>query len=102
MKSGADNLRLFARGDRVVDRFRAARDGDVGCRFGVAIDRLVSLLAERRHVLAIDRRDARQLFGERDGRLERLIIHLIRRGRTTLPPIHTVMPTVVFSRARSW
>src|SRR5687768_8672253 len=56
MKSGADNLRLFARGNRVVDRFRAARNGDVGRRFGVAVDRLVSLFAERRHVLAINRR----------------------------------------------
>jgi hypothetical protein len=40
------------------------------------------LRAERRHVLTIDWRNARQLLGQRNRSFERLVVDLVRRRRS--------------------
>src|ERR1700754_172853 len=55
VKTRANDFRFFTRSNHIVDCLCARGDGNVRRRFRVAIHRLVSLLTQRRYVLAIDR-----------------------------------------------
>src|SRR5262245_27381423 len=82
MKAGADDAFPFTSADDLVDRSRSLRQGNVHRRLNVSAGGWVGLPAKGRKIFAIDRRDARQLFGLCDRHFERGVVELVCRRRT--------------------
>src|SRR5687767_5785194 len=81
MKPGADDLVLLHLGEDLADAAGAVRQRRIRRRFDVPVCRLVSLLAETRHVLTIDRRGACDLLSLLDHRFQTRVVCIVRRCR---------------------